>query len=50
MYEYQIEDFQHPQDSKLANDILSSKTAKTVLAKFQETNIEDAYTYLYQSL
>ena len=49
MYEYQIEDFQHPQDSKLANDILSSETAKKVLKKFHETNIEDAYIYLYQS-
>lgn len=46
---YQVKDFQHPRDSQLANDILSSKTAKTVLAKFHETNIEDAYTYLYQS-
>lgn len=46
---YKIEDFQHPRDSQLANDILSSKTAATVLKKFHETNIEDAYSYLYQS-
>lgn len=47
--EYQIKDFQHPQDSQFANDILSSATATKVLQKFHETNIEDAYIYLYQS-
>ncbi|MBQ6296909.1 MAG: hypothetical protein IJK81_04355 [Selenomonadaceae bacterium] len=46
---YKVDDFQHPQDSKFANDILSSKTAEKVLEKFHETNLEEAYTYLYQS-
>ncbi len=46
---YKIEDFQHPRDSKLAKDILSSNTAAKALKEIHETNIEDAYIYLYQS-
>ena len=46
---YKLEDFQHPRDSKFANDILSSKTAKSVLQEFHNINLEDAYTYLYKS-
>ena len=49
MVVYQVQDFQHPKDSQLAQNILASKTASNVMKKFNETNMEDAYTYLYQS-
>ncbi|MBR1730165.1 MAG: hypothetical protein IJ728_11660 [Selenomonadaceae bacterium] len=46
---YQIKDFQHPRDSQLVNDILSNNLAINILQTFHQTNIEDAYSYLYQS-
>lgn len=46
---YSLSDFQHPSDSKIAQQILSSSVAESALKKFHETNLEEVYTYLYRS-
>ena len=46
---FQIQDFQHDRDSTFAGKILNSDAAKSIMAKFHETNLESVYTYLYQS-
>lgn len=46
---YNLSDFQHSEDSKIAQQILSSSAAESALKKFHETNLEEAYTYLYRS-
>ena len=44
---YEVKDFQHVQDSKMAGEIFNSTVAQAALNKLQELNFERVYTYLY---
>lgn len=44
---YDIQDFQHPDDSSKAKDIFLNSATKTVLDKLKQLNIENIYSYLY---
>ena len=46
---YDIEDFQHPDDSSMARKIFINASTQPILDKLNELNIENVYSYLYAS-
>lgn len=44
---YEVNDFQHEEDSNMASNIFNSTVVQAILRQLQQSNIERIYTYLY---